>query len=853
MKRAARMLALAAAVLLPGGCGAKPAGVAGRLELSAQAEAVDLVPIPLEGKVDNRQPIGHAVTVAWIPLKSLFAEGQPIAEGDEIASLDAHLAEMWRENTERDIRQRREEQARDHLRAESQVAELSASKRELEAQRDAYAAEIAATKASDDNSLSIARLEVAEAERKLRLAEATFERVSALAAAGRASDLSLRQARDRRALAEAAAVVPRLRLELTEKYTGYVTRRRLELALAGVKEDIGDVETGHGVAGEIVALEEAQRHNELISAGDLRSLERDNALRQEIIDHPKIAATAPGLVRYSDAKVRPGAKLPAAFFAYVLDSKELVVAFKLPERFRGLVQPWSEGHPRLGLVRLHVDALPGGTAGDAIDGRILSIAAVPESDKGVNGRSFACAIRLDHAAPELKPGMRARCELLVPAPEAAVAVPTWCVADARKPEVMLSDGTTRAITGYPVGHDFLVTAGLAIGERVLASTAGAATGVLRISGVVEPTRFQPVKLSSYHWQLKQVVPDGTLVEEGAVIARLSKSVTWQDAGLSGFAYEFGLASARARFAAARAYAGKDLAKELLTWHKASIAVERARLERLVTRFGGNDEQEANAQVDLTRAEIAAEQAQCAAAELGDPDMLEALSLNERRQRALTLEQTKLARRRADVQRVATLRSRDWLAVTVAEEAERSSEEAAAGARESYSAARAAFEAALARATLRFNDDLENDKLRGDRAASIDQEVLAPTTGRVYRTRMWTGKPIEIGEEIVTLEPFRMPLGGTRHFVIEVPARLDGRFTVGQDLPFTIPTLGAQPRIGKITKISPYVADATGGSDELTLRGTIGVPAKVFLMTISFALAEDEQVQAPPGTTAYVDL
>lgn len=853
MNRSLRMLALAAAALLPGGCGDQAAAGAARLDLSAHAEPVEMVPIALEGKVDNRQPIGHAVKVAWIPLKSLFPEGQAIAEGDELAQLDSHLAELWRETAARDIRQRREEQSRDHLRAESQVSELGAAKRELEAQRDAYAAEIAATKASDANSLSIVRLELAEAERRFHLADATFDRVNALAGAGRASDLSLRQARDKRALAEAAVVVPRLRLELVEKYTGYVTRRRLELALAGVNEDIGDVETGHGVAGEIAALEEAQRHNELIAAGDLRALERDNALRQDIIDHPTIPATATGLVRYSDASVRPGAKLPASFFAYVLDSKELVVAFKLPERFRGLVQPWSETHPRLGLVRLHVDALPNQPGDGAITGRILSIAAVPESDKGSNGRSFSCAIRLDSAAPELRPGMRARCELLVPAPPAAVAVPTWCVADARKPEVVLPDGSRRAITGYPVGHDFLVTAGLAAGERVLASSAGAATGVLRVSGVVEPTRFQPVKLSSWNWQLKEVVPDGTLVEKDAIIARLSKSVRWQDAGLSGFAYEYGLASARARFAAARITAGKDLAKELLTWHKAAIAVERARLERLVTRFSGNDEQEANAQVDLTRAGIAAEQAEHAAAELADPAMLESLSLNERHQREVSVAQARLARQRADVQRVATLRARDWLAVTVAEEAERSSEEAATDARESYSAARAAYEAALARATLRFNDDLEDGKLRGDRAASIDQEVLAPTAGRVYRTRQWNGKPTEIGDEIGTMEPFRIPLGSVRHFVIEVPARLDGHFKLGQDIPFTIPTLGARPRAGTVTRISPFVADATGGNDELATRGTIGVPSKVFLMTISFDLAEDEQVQAPPGTTAYVDL
>src|SRR5262245_38000279 len=98
---------------------------------------------------------------------------------------------------------------------------------------------------------------------------------------------------------------------------------------------------------------------------------------------------------------------------------------------------------------------------------------------------------------------------------------------------------------------------------------------LRLSGGVQASRSQPVRLNGGGWELLEVVPDGALVEQSQVLARLSSSKWWRDLQRTAFEVEYDAVKARADYDIARISAENDLSKALVAWHDAALDAERA--------------------------------------------------------------------------------------------------------------------------------------------------------------------------------------------------------------------------------------------------------------------------------------
>ncbi len=99
----------------------------------------------------------------------------------------------------------------------------------------------------------------------------------------------------------------------------------------------------------------------------------------------------------------------------------------------------------------------------------------------------------------------------------------------------------------------------------------------------------------------------------------------------------------------------------------------------------------------------------------------------------------------------------------------------------------------------------------------------------------------------------MPVGVGWEFEVQVPARFYGTFTEGQDIAFSVPALGQEPRRGKVRTIASYFeADSTAFEDDM-LRGSLGVTELVFRMSVRFEVAAGESGKVTPGLAAHVDL
>ncbi|HYE05498.1 MAG TPA: hypothetical protein VEL07_08195 [Planctomycetota bacterium] len=830
-----------------GSCGDAPLAlppIADETTYAALPADRDEIEVVIAGRIDDPRPLGHAMPLPWVGLAEVIADGDEIAAGEPIAVLDPGLPEFLMRQDAGRIEEAEAQDRLERLRTSVKLAELEARRDDYIARRGVLEAEIAATRVKDEAQLTIARLERDAADRRASAAADRVQRLRELAAGGLSSAVELARAEQEHRLAEAAAKPVRVKLELLEQTTYAVTRERLRLQHAMLGEDLGDEQEVSGVYAAIASLRAVADKQARIADENLEVLRRDHALRQGVVAAPAILASAGGRVRLRDASVRPGAKLRAAFFAYVLPDGGSGVTFALPERLRDVVRPWSEADPRHGLASIAIDGL-----GGAYPARVTAIAAAPETDQ-LGERAYRCEVRFDQAPPELRVGMRARCTLRIPLASPAAVVPTWVLADLANPRATTAAGDERVLEGFAVGGRFVATGGLAPGERLRLATAPPRDGGMRLTGVVEPARFQPVRLSSGEWELLEAVPDGTLVAAGDVIARLNKTAQNNDPQRARFQLEFGHAQAQANLALARIQADEQLSQAAVAWHRAALAVERARLDELVERLATDDEDLARRESELVRAQVRLARARHGAAELDDPALADGISEHARRARRLELARALLTEQAARLDVVAGARARDWITVATAHIATRSAERTAASARAAVSVARAGFQAALARAQNRYRDEVL--RLRRHREQISDEVVRAPCAGRVYQRLTW-GQPLRIGDDVHTMEPFQIPLGGGRQFTIEVPARFYGRFAAGDQIAFTAPALGAQARTGRILRVAGAFFDSAEAKDRIAERGTVGLPEKVFHLTVAFELAEHEIDRLPPGTTAYVDL
>jgi len=843
-------IAAAAALLLLAGCVdtairevSAPSDV-----YTARKPAASKLELTVPGRIDNRVPIGHRPSRSWMSVKWVRPEGEEVAPGDRLIVFDTDLVQLWFEQRETDIEVEELQLALSRLRTQRKLVDLRLKKADLQAKRETLDKGIAATRIKDERQLEIARLELELAEAALTDARTRLAAIRVMQDSGTVSRLAIRRAMDAYEKAFQATRLPRVKLELLEDDTGASSRHKLELDLQALQFELGNAAHKDGVFGEIAALEELQRMRERIQTHRLRRLELAQRTDREALEHNYIEASATGMLKYRrgrDGDVEPGVKLSSSSVAFVLENKEMIAYARLPERWRNLLGTWTEQAPAQGRATVAVPGL--GHA--ALAGRVLSIGTAPRRASTGAQKEFNCAVRLDEKDPALRVGMRVRCTFHIPLPEQAVVIPTWLVANLREPRVRLRDGTTREITGYVVGHDFVVVRGLHGGEQILAPAAGPDDGNLRLTGVVSAPEVLPVRVPGRHWRLEitDIVPDGSFVHKDQVVARLTTS--WGNTDRDEMQVEAGGIEAESQFVIDKINAESNLVKAYVRWKKAKVAQEQTRLAHLIARYVSYAPDITRAEVQVANSRIELDSLEAQTRIRTAPFYRDIMSLNQVRSLELRLALAEIGHAKAALKRIGDFRKRDWLSVWSAQEKMRAAEQDAFAERVAYSLAREKYQLDIQRAYDRRQRELDHIE-RHQR--QLDSETIrAPRDGRVFYAK-WRRRSPTVGERLDASELFVMPLGAQRQFEIEVPVRYHGRFEIGQSVPLVVPALGRTRRQGVVRRLSHFMHGQAAWEQRVG-RGTIGEPEKVFKMTLAFELRPDEIEKGVPGITAYVDL
>jgi hypothetical protein len=434
-------------------------------------------------------------------------------------------------------------------------------------------------------------------------------------------------------------------------------------------------------------------------------------------------------------------------------------------------------------------------------------------------------------------------------------IPTWVLNDRLHPAVRLRDGTRRELDAVVVGRQTVVFSGIAPGD-VLTTGDLPPPGVIRLAGTLDPAHFLPLRVASGQqrwdggWELIDMLPDGAEVKAGSVVATLAK-VGWGDVNEFRIDADVAEMMAAARLAQARADALASLAGALSDWRAATQAAERARLDLHIALLEGSDSRQVASAAAVVRAEVALRRAHTAAEELSAPGGSTAYSTDERERRRNELARAEQAVRRAVIEATAARRSTDHVIVVQARAGVLDSEDDLDDQRGKYLIARLQGQQQVAGAQLAWRD--EHARQKGNREQATGETLRAPRDGRVFQRPDQQGRLVRIGDRLEGREAFIMPLDDRRILEVEVPARFYNRFTVGSTVPVTVPTLGQEPRVATVVAVAAYFADPVGAKDERTSHGSVGVPERVFRLSMEIELTADDARRAPPGSTAYVDL
>ncbi len=822
--------------------------------ITAQPPGMAELTLQIDGRIDNAQPIGHRPPVPWAVVKSMATAGSQVARSDVLTEIDPEPVQRWLDNQAQHLHEDELDLALKRLRTATQIDGLQERLADATAQRTTNLAAIAATREADAQERRIAELEVASATTQRDAAQARLERLRLLGADVPAQ--TVRSAEDALARANADLRVPTVRLELLRATTGAIARRRLEIATAKLDEDLaGD----RGLSADITLAQVKQGSDEALQRGDAQRRHHDAERRAAAVAQPRVLAQAAGTVSYPDGRMRLGSKLaPGQAFVWVLEAQHLIVAVELPDEAQALLlggiagasASAAQGHGEVTIPAL------GGGAQVRVPVTVRDIAASPRPSADGTHRVFACRLAFAFTDPEaearvraqMKPGMRVQCALALSLPGAIAVIPTFCLSDRRQPRVQMADGSERTLTGTVLNDRFVVHTGVQPGERIRVAVPTAhARDVVRVTGVLEATTALPIRLSSGEWELSEVVPDGSMVQAGQVVARLSKRTWWRDLELDRFTVQAGDARAGANLAISRAEAEQQRVRALAAWHQAQRDADAATLEHFIARYAVDDEGIASAQSAVERAAIDAAANARSAQDAAEPRLAATLSANAIAARNVAAGASARALTAAQIRAVATTRASDWFVLADKAEAERSAHLAATAARQAYSLSCEQARLAQAAAADRYRADLRSRD--GQRNEFLDETVLAPRAGLLCH-RLSGGQPLKAGNEVRTMEPFLMPDGPQRSATLLIPARFYGHFSVGQTLALHVPALGETTLSASVRAVgAAFLPDPTVAFD----RDLPGAADDVFTLGITLTPPAELAARLPPGTTVYADL
>ena len=848
-------LAWSLVAVLASGCGdPPPAPMDPRLEVVAM-QAPGVLSVDLDGWIDNRAPVASGPAISWIPFSDVVADGVRVLVGDDLATHDTEMLRQWIAEQAAELQQLAADQDRRRLELARGLDELERAVADAGADRAVREARLAADERDEAVQRRLAQLELEVARSALARAEQRAAAAAALAATGRTprTDVAKADAERGRARRRVAAAEEDL-AAWAGAGNRALSRQQLTIAVERARREL----EGMASATERIATARAKGEAELaVASRDLERVTFELGQRRAFAADPVLRAPATGTVRLKNADVRRGAKLASAPCLFVLEDRETVAYVRIPEALRDLCTVWSEARPGDGRAVVTVPA-----AGIELPARVASIGATAET-RPEGGRAFLAVLVLDgapSAVAALKPGMRLRAELTAAVAPRAL-VPAWAVRagdDPREPSVRIAEGAVRRLRGVRVGGDFVVTEGLAPGERLNALDAeaeGTDTGRpvrgRRLTGVLAPVDALPIRLTSGNWDVVEVVPDGSRVAKGQVVARLAKTAHWIEPEKIRWNRDAGRAQADAELARARLEANQQLLDKTKAWRDADLDRAEARIKVLGDGADAARTAWEGAEGERVEADAAAVEAEAVATAADDPRMRPALSLNaaaDQRLAALS------ARRRADSAALAAASAHwpDLLGVLSRSADYLTALDKAEDARADWHVARMQHGQARDRADRAWRRRL--DELARDARELDDEELFAPADGRIFHRNTW---PWRAGDSLWGREPFRLVpdavAGGTvrRRLLLEAPAHRAGSWTLGGAMPVTVPGVGVFP--GTVVQVATWYGTSTAGRLEADEGGgSTAVDEQVFNLAIDLALTATDAERVLPGMTAYVE-
>ena len=501
-------------------------------------------------------------------------------------------------------------------------------------------------------------------------------------------------------------------------------------------------------------------------------------------------------------------------------------------------------------------------AGATFGARVASIGATAEN-RPEGGRAFLAVLVFDEqsgkqALGALKPGMRLSAELVCAEAPLAI-VPAWAVQvgeDAREPWATLSDGTRRQVRGVRLPTGFVATAGLVPGERLRALGAPdlqqpVASRPKRLTGVLEPVDAVPVRIASLHWDLVEVVPDGSWVAQGQVLARMTKTAWWLDAEQATWNNRAGRLQADAKRRAERLQAGRELLDRTKAWRDADLNRAEARLKVLADGAAERERAWREAEGERVAATATAGEASAQARAAADPRVAPSLSRNQQEDRRLAAQRTATVADNAALE-AAAARWPDLLGLFERAAEYSTALDQAEDARSQWHLARLQHGQTCDRAERTWRRRL--DELRREVREFEDDVVLAPVSGRVFHRNAWPWRP---GDSVWINEPFRMvadpPPGGSvrRRLRLEPQAHRAGTWHQDAEIPVVVPGVGTF--IGRVVQVATWYGTSTVGRLEAEAGGdSTTVDEQVFNLVIDITVSPDQAQRVLPGMTAYVE-
>ena len=848
-------LGLTAALAGLSGC-ADPAPLVMDPALEVEAQPVQgALSLTCDGWIDNRAPVAYSPTLSWMPFARVVPDGAQVAVGDILAEHDVTMLRQWIADQQREQEQLAAEQERSRLDLARQLDELEQAAVDAASDRSVRVAKLAADASDAEAQQRIAALALAVARSAATRAAERAPAAAALVAADRLPRTDLASAEAARDRAQRALVAAE---EDAAAWLGTgskaLARRQLEISLQRAEREL----TGLASVGERLEVVRAAGAAVLDEASfQLRWVEQQLAQRRTFAAAPFITSTTAGTVRLKNRDVRRGGKPPNTPCLFVLASGQTVAYIRIPEAQRDLCTVWTAARPEDGRATVTIPA-----AGAVLGARVASIGATAEN-RPEGGRAFIAVLVFDEeswpqAVNLLKPGMRLSAELECTEKPLAI-VPAWAVQvgeDPREPFATLSDGTRRQVRGVRLAHGFVATAGLAPGERLRALAQDdqqrtTAQRPKRLTGVLEPVDALPVRIASLHWDLVEVVPDGSRVEQGQVLARMTKTAWWIDTDRAHWNMEAGRLQADAKRRSERLQAGRELLDRSKAWRDADLDRAEARLKILSDGAAERERAWREAEGERVLATAAAGEAAAQARAAADPRVAPSLSRNQQEDRRLAELRTTAAADNAAL-KAAAARWPDLLGLFERSTAYSTALDKAEDARIQWHLARLQHGQACDRAERTWRRKL--DELQREGQELEDEVVLAPVSGRVFHRNSWPWRP---GDGVWTNEPFRMvadpPPGGSvrRRLRLEPQAHRAGTWRQDAEIPVVVPGVGTFP--GRVVQVATWYGLSTVGRLEAEAGGgSTTVDEQVFNLVIDITVSLDQADRVLPGMTAYVD-